>query len=62
MWAIQFFVYALIVFLLAMLFGGTMIGYYFAKKYECEMKKFSTLGAAFKSSKMGDFSKIDKNT
>lgn len=46
MWAIQFFVYALIVTLLALLFGGTMVGYYFQKKFEFEMKKLVAIGKA----------------
>ena len=39
MWALQFFVYALIVWLLVTAFGGTMIGYYFTKKAEFEAAK-----------------------
>lgn len=46
MWAIQFFVYALIVFLLATLMGGTLIGYYFTKKAELEMTNLKRLSAA----------------
>ena len=49
MWAVQFFVYALIVFLLVMMFGGTMIGYYFAKKAEYEQAKTKGLAEAFRS-------------
>ena len=43
MWALQFFVYALIVLVLAMLFGGTMIGYYFMKRAEYEVTKAKTV-------------------
>ena len=53
MWALQFFVYALMVFLLTLLFGGTMIGYYFQKKYEYEMKKLVAVGKAITSAGNG---------
>lgn len=43
MWALQFFVYALIVWLLVMLLGGTMIGYYFTKKADYEVAKAQKL-------------------
>ena len=38
-----FFTYSLIVFLLAALLGGTMIGYYFTKKKEFELGKIKAL-------------------
>ena len=48
MFAVQFFVYALIIFLLLMLFGGTMIGYYFAKKAQFEIEKAQKIAAILK--------------
>ena len=55
MWALEFFIYAMIIFLLALLFGGTLIGYWFTKKWEYEMRKLSARGAAI--SKSGDAKK-----
>lgn len=46
MWAVQFFVYALIVWLLAMFLGGTLIGYYFAKKADFEAAKAKSFATA----------------
>ena len=57
--ALQFFVYALIVFLLAMLLGGTMIGYYFAKKKEFEIGKIKAMAALVKGQKSGQISGTD---
>lgn len=48
-----FFCYSLIVFLLALVCGGTLIGYYFAKKKEYEFSKLTALGAAIKQNKNG---------
>ena len=49
-----FFVEALIVFTLAVLFGGTMIGYYFQKRYEYEAKRLQAFGNALMKSKTDD--------
>jgi len=35
---LMFFIYAVIIFLLALLLGGTLIGYYFQKKTEYQIK------------------------
>ena len=48
MWALQFFVYALIIWLLALCFGGTMIGYYFTKRMEYEANKAKNLSETLK--------------
>lgn len=48
--AVMFFVYALVVFLLVTAFGGTMIGYYFQKKYEYEIKKLGLIHKAITDS------------
>ena len=39
MWAIQFFVDALIVCVLCVMAGGTLIGYYFTKKAEYDSNR-----------------------
>lgn len=44
-------VYMLIAFILVELLGGTMIGYYFQKKYEYEARKFGILSDVLKTKK-----------
>ena len=49
-----FFVYSMIVFLEVLLLGGTLIGYYFTKKREYEISKFSAILSAAKQGKNGE--------
>ena len=53
MWAVQFFVYALIVWLLMLALVGSSIGYYFTKKAEYEMNKIVKMAEVLKKKSEG---------
>ena len=50
MWVLNFFICSLIVWLLLLLLGGTLIGYYFTKRREFEAGKIAAMKKLFKPS------------
>ena len=61
--ALLFFVYSMIVFLLAAMLGGALIGYYFTKKKEFELGRIKAFGMLMNKSQVtiSNKSKNDQN-